>query len=259
MFLTPGVRNLLLANIGLLLIPSLTGRLEILTEFLGLHFLNSSLFSPYQLVTHMFMHAGFTHLLFNMMGLVFFGSWLERAWGTNRFLIFYFTCGIGAGLLYMGFNYIELQQMLDARAAFMADPTPDGLADFMSKYTGGYRSMISDVEAFGQNPNNPEIIYSAKRLVNQLSELRVNSPMIGASGAVFGVIMAFGLLFPEAELFFFPLPFPVRAKYVVLFYGATALFGAIHKEPGDNVAHYAHLGGMFFGWLMVRYYRSHKI
>jgi membrane associated rhomboid family serine protease len=257
MFLTQGVRSLLFINIGLLLVPFLVGRHEILVEFLGLHFLNSQLFSPLQLVSHMFLHANFTHLLFNMFGLVMFGSWLERVWGLRRFLIFYFVCGIGAGLLYMGVNYFDLQAMIEARNAFDSNPNADDLANFLSKFYGdGYREYLGFIDKFSEYPQDFSLRQNAVALVNKVTQIRVDGPMIGASGAVFGVILAFGMMFPNAELLFFPLPIPVKAKYVVLFYGASALFGAIHKAPGDNVAHYAHLGGMLFGFIMMRVYKK---
>ncbi len=254
MFLTPAVRNLLLANVGLLLIPNLLGRAGFFKEVLGLHFLQSPLFSPYQLGTYMFMHDGFMHLLFNMLGLVFFGSWLERAWGLQRFLMFYFVCGIGAGLLYMGVNYWELHGMLADQAAFMESPTADGFLDFVRQYYHSYRDYLPFADKLSANPSNATLLDAARMQVNAIVQARLAGSMIGASGAVYGIILAFGLLFPNAEMFFFPLPFPVKAKYVVLFYGATAVYGVIRQAEGDNVAHLAHLGGMLFGWLMVRVY-----
>lgn len=258
MFFPPGVRLLLIINVAMLLIPYGLGgdaMLDTWNTWLGLHYPGSDRFAPYQLVTHMFMHGGFSHLLFNMLGLVVFGRALEELWGTNRFLIFYLICGLGAGLLYMGVNAYEVHAIVQGRDAFLAEPSADALANFLHQhYEEIYRMNIDFVNDYAEHPSNPMLRSSAIDLVTKFTQSAVDAPMIGASGAVFGVMAGFGLLFPNVPFLIFPLPVPVAAKYVVLFYGAMALKGAIHQVPGDNVAHYAHLGGMLVGWLLIRFF-----
>jgi membrane associated rhomboid family serine protease len=194
-----------------------------------------------------------------MLGLVFFGPYLERVWGTGRFIIFYFVCGIGAGLIYLGINYIELSQLQQAGNAYLTDPNPDAFASFFSRFASEYyRSQLNLIQQFSLNPDNEYFKQITTERVHQIMNVTLNAPMVGASGAVFGILAGFGLLFPNTELMFFPLPIPIKAKFVVLFYGATAVFGALHNTPGDNVAHYAHIGGMLFGWIMVLIWKNKR-
>ncbi|MBR6828235.1 MAG: rhomboid family intramembrane serine protease [Prevotella sp.] len=165
-----------------------------LADFGGLHFFLANNFHLYQFVTYMFLHANLTHIFFNMFALWMFGVVVENVWGPKKFLFYYISCGIGAGLMQ------ELVQLL------------------------GF-SYISTVT-------------------------------IGASGAVYAILLAFGMIFPNERIFIFPLPIPIKAKWFVCGYAAIELFSAI-SSSGDGVAHMAHLGGMLFGFLMIRYWNSH--
>lgn len=258
MYFPPGVRLLLILNVAMLLIPYGIGGDALhnqWNQWLGLHYPGSPFFAPYQLLTHMFMHGGFSHLLFNMLGLIVFGRMLEDLWGTNRFLIFYLICGLGAGMLYMGVNAYEVHGIVQAQQAFLADPNADALANFLHQhYEEAYRQNIDFINQFAENPGDRYLREIALRTVNNVTESAVNAPMIGASGAVYGVMAGFGLLFPNVPFVIFPLPIPVAAKYVVLFYGAMALKGAVHQVAGDNVAHYAHVGGMLVAWILIHYF-----
>lgn len=250
--LTPVVQTLLLINIAMLAVPLLVGTHAEMVTLLALRFFNSPLFSIYQLVTYMFMHANFWHLLFNMMGLVFFGAMLEQVWGAQKFLVFYMVCGIGAGLLYLGVNFFQLSQMHSDMEAFLANPTPAELADFLKRYQADlYRESLDVVNAYSRDRNNPEYIRVARRTVEAIYLSHLNAPMVGASGAVYGVLLAFGMLFPNMSLVLFPLPIPVKAKYMVMVYGVMALYGVFQNAPGDRVAHLAHLGGMVVGLILL--------
>lgn len=180
----------------------------------ALHDVHSVYFKPHQLVTHMFMHGSFTHLLFNMFALWMFGSILENLWGSKRFLIFYMLCGLGAAFLHLGTLYFEMK---DVMAAFHQLPA------------GQQESLLYD-------PN-----------------FKVNTPTVGASGAVFGCLAAFGYLFPNSliYLYFF---IPIKAKWFVIFYAALELWLGVSNSAGDNVAHWAHLGGALVGFLLVFYW-----
>jgi membrane associated rhomboid family serine protease len=176
-------------------------------------------FHIYQLVTYMFLHANFMHILSSMFGLWMFGCVIENVWGPKKFLFYYISCGIGAGLLQ------EIAQL------------------------GSFYMMISE-----QDPNVSfgEIFAIGQQLSHQLNAWTT----IGASGAVYAVILAFGMTFPNERLFIIPFPFPIKAKWFVLFYVAIEFFSALGSS-GDGVAHTAHLGGMLFGFLMIRYWNRH--
>ena len=185
----------------------------------GLHFFMASDFHLYQLVTYLFLHANFMHILSNMFGLWMFGCVIENVWGPKKFLFYYISCGIGAGLLQ------EIAQL------------------------GSFYMMISE-----QDPSVSlgEIFAIGQQLSHQLNTWTT----IGASGAVYAVILAFGMTFPNERLFIIPFPFPIKAKWFVLFYVAIEFFSALGSS-GDGVAHTAHLGGMLFGFLMIRYWNRH--
>jgi membrane associated rhomboid family serine protease len=176
----------------------------------------------------MFMHAGFLHLLFNMYALWIFGQVLERVWGPKRFLIYYLVTGFGAAILHSLVNYFQAQSI-------MSSLTPEQINEVISK---GYLAL-SD----GMNYTN-----SAMGKLNLL----VNIPTVGASGAVFGILLAFGMLFPNTELYMMFIPIPIKAKYFVMGYGALELFNGVANVPGDNIAHFAHLGGMLFGFILIK-------
>jgi len=178
---TPVVLNLIIINALVFVAQMLLDKTINFTNTIALYPYNSGQFEPYQLVTHMFAHGGFFHILFNMYALWMFGSVLERVWGAKRFLIFYLACGLGAAV----------------------------------------------------------------------AQMFVGAPAIGASGAVMGLLAAFAYLFPETKFFILPFPFPIKAKFMVAIYAAIDLFGGLHPGPADNIAHFAHLGGMVMGFILV--------
>ncbi len=205
-------KNLLIINVLAFLAYYVMSRAGVdLNNLLGLHFFMASDFRIYQLFTYMFMHANLTHIFFNMFALWMFGCVIENVWGPKKFLFYYISCGIGAGLMQELVQYIAIYMDLSA----------NGLSF----------SMV-----------NPAMF-------NGLTT-------VGASGAIYGILLAFGMLFPEQRLFIFPLPVPIKAKWFVLIYAGLELFMAL-QSSGDGVAHFAHLGGMFFGFLLIRYWRRH--
>ncbi|MBQ3700073.1 MAG: rhomboid family intramembrane serine protease [Prevotella sp.] len=187
-----------------------------LTSLLGLHFFLASDFHVYQFITYMFLHGGFTHIFFNMFALWMFGSVIERVWGPKKFLFYYISCGIGAGIA----------QELVQYATYMIE----GIAAYQYVNAGGVQ-MSTDA------------------YINLWTT-------IGASGAVYAILLAFGMIFPNERLFIIPFPFPIKAKWLVVGYIAIELFSAM-SGPGDGVAHMAHLGGMLFGFLLIRYWQKH--
>ena len=188
-----------------------------LNDVLGLHFFMASEFHLYQLLTYMFMHGGLQHIFFNMFALWMFGCVVENVWGSKKFLFYYISCGIGAGLI---------QELVQYISYFVIDDL------------GSYAYV---------NVNGVSV--TVDYYLNQLTT-------VGASGAIYGILLAFGMLFPEERIFIFPFPVPIKAKWFVLGYVAIELFSALGTS-GDGVAHFAHLGGMLFGFLMIRYWQNH--
>ncbi len=255
--LTPVVRNLLIANIAVYLAQISFSAIDI-TAILALWNFESEHFRPYQLFTYMFAHdpSGFRHILYNMLGVVVFGPMLERFWGEKRFLIFYLVCGIGAAVLYSGIKYGQNQYHHQKIAEFMENPNAGRFYDlYGGQLTRGGESFVADFEA---DPDNLELISRAKGFVaRDLSEPR-DTRMIGASGALYAIIMAFALLFPNTELMLIFPPIPVKAKYLAMFLGGLAIYMGFTSREGDNVAHLAHITGMLFGFIMVRYWKGSR-
>ncbi|SFG42323.1 rhomboid family intramembrane serine protease [Pontibacter chinhatensis] len=246
--ITPMVRNLLIINVVVFLLQ-INGIIDLQT--FALHYFGSELFRPVQLFTHMFMHGGWAHLFSNMFSLFIFGPLLERFWGSQRFLMFYLITGLGASLLYSGVRAYELHDLENETAMYIANPEPMAFYNYMEDhYNGRYNTQFA-VE-YRRNPDNPTYIEESKEAVRYVFGQVFNSPMLGASGAVFGILMAFGLLFPNLELFLLFLPIPIKAKYFVLLYGGYELYAGFNRVPGDNVAHFAHLGGMLFAYILVK-------
>tara|TARA_R110002050_G_scaffold110013_2_gene221919 strand:- start:28280 stop:29023 length:744 start_codon:yes stop_codon:yes gene_type:complete len=204
-----------------------------LIDLLGVYLPQSENFRPYQIVTHMFMHGNMGHIFFNMFALWMFGNALENVWGPKRFLIYYFVTGLGAALLHLGFQYWEYSSLVGQLTE------------------GQLETVLREGAAIlerGQNYTDP--------IMRQANAL-LNSPTVGASGAVFGVLLAFGMLFPNQYIYLY-FVLPVKVKYFVAVYGALELYNGIVNDPASNVAHFAHLGGMLFGFLLLRYWKKNN-
>lgn len=236
---TPLVLILIVINVGLFLINSLT-TFE-LNQWFALYYPDNPQYGIWQYVTSMFMHGSLPHLLFNMFGLYMFGSALEKVWGSKKFLFFYFAAGIGAGIIYTLVNYFQFTASFD----FLLNL---GLANFEIKeilMTGSYRDQYPGLEK--------EMLVEFYRTYH--------APMVGASGAIYGVLVAYAIRYPNAKLFLLFIPFPIAAKFFVpalllldLFSGVTgfSLFGG-------GIAHFAHLGGALVGFLLVFYWRNVRV
>lgn len=255
--LTPMVRNLLLINLGVFLIEYLI-RIDFAGIF-GLRYVLADSFAPYQFVTYMFVHGSFMHLFGNMFALIIFGNLLERFWGPKRFLIFYMITGIGAGVLYATIDFIETRAVENDAMAYIANPDPESFNRFIVRHADRYyEGLIGFIDAYVENPASPEYIAQSQSFVQDLMERIANVPMVGASGAVFGILMAFGMLFPNTQLFLLFPPIPIKAKYLVFFYGAYELYAELNRAQGDNVAHLAHLGGMLIAFILIKYWQKNS-
>jgi membrane associated rhomboid family serine protease len=218
----PVIKNLLIINVLVFLAQQTLGPgIDMkITNLFALHDLHSVYFRPHQLITYMFLHGSIEHIFFNMLALWMFGAILENYWGPKRFLIFYMVCGVGAAALHLAVLYPEMSATI---AQLHEQYTPEAIQNAL--YDPGYP---------------------------------INEATLGASGAVFGCLAAFGYLFPNSliYLYFFV---PIKAKWMVLGYAAIELFSGIRSSAGDNVAHWAHLGGGLVGLLLVIYWnRSNR-
>lgn len=252
--LTPVVRLILLLNVLAFVVTTNA----VISRF-GLHSFLSDDFNPVQLLTHMFLHGGLGHIFSNMLGLIVFAPMLERAWGPRRFVFFYLATGLGAAFLYLGVNYYEMSRLYAAVQEYRLDPTPGSFLAFVTERAGSAYDVIEPfINKFEAQPTDSKNIQDSLRIVNGFWYDQVSEPMVGASGAVFGIIMAFGLLFPNTELFLLFPPIPIKAKYLVIFYGAYELYSGVYRAQSDNVAHFAHIGGMLFAFILVKYWGSQR-
>ncbi|MGN7719495.1 rhomboid family intramembrane serine protease [Chitinophaga sp. 22620] len=258
------IKNLLIIN-GLVYLAQVTlqNLFQIdLDVMFGLHYWGSELFRPHQIITHLFMHGGFAHLFSNMFALWMFGSTLENRWGPKRFLIFYMVCGIGAALCHLGVLTYDNMQLSAALQDFNVNPSFDTFVKIYDKYglagftiTEGPRTITfqSFRDAWAaMPPESADMITYARLYLSNFAELYRNIPTVGASGAVFGVLFAFGYLFPNSFLFILPIPFPIKAKYFIGGYILLELFLGFKNSGGDNVAHFAHLGGVLFAYILLK-------
>ncbi|MDP1726495.1 MAG: rhomboid family intramembrane serine protease [Bacteroidota bacterium] len=234
-----------------------TGKADI-NHILGLYYPESKLFKPYQILTHVFMHGDFWHLFFNMFSLWMFGSKLESYWGPKRFFIYYFVTAFGAAALYLGINAIEINKIKSAIEVFAQNPDYDSFYLLIQKdnlYANA--SQIADfLAAWNLDKTNPLYVNDAKQIAQMMLESKMSVPVVGASGAVFGLLLGFGLLFPNTELLIMFIPVPVKAKYVVIGLGLWELYSGLRNNPADNIAHFAHLGGMLFGYILIKYWNQ---
>jgi len=228
------VKNLLIIN-GLFFLATIS--LESyginFTKWFALHQFQSQDFMPHQLITHLFMHGNFTHLLFNMFALWMFGKTLENVWGGKRFLTYYMITGIGAAFVHLAVSQYEILSL-------QSQISPNELSNLLENGGG----LLANF----QNYSYP--------LMGKLN-LLINTPTVGASGAVFGILLAFGMLFPNTLLYIY-FAIPVKAKYFVIIYGIMELYAGISNNPADNVAHFAHLGGMLFGFILLKYWQKNN-
>ena len=222
-YIPPVIKNLIIANVLVWFAQITFGNSSAFSmeDIFALHDIHSPLFRPHQLVTHLFLHdpSNFLHLFFNMFALWMFGSILENLWGPKRFLIFYVLSGLGSAALHLSIIYYQNAHIIEAFNSWDPD------------------TQLRNIDAL---------------------HARINEATLGASGAVFGCLAAFGYLFPNTEMLILPIPFPIKAKWLVLGYAGMELYLGIKNSAGDNVAHWAHLGGAVVGLLLVIYWNRNN-
>ena len=227
----PIVKYLLLINIVMF---TITMFVPVVDSYCALYSFRSPMFKPFQLVTHMFMHDGFWHLFFNMFSLYMFGRVLESYWGSKRFFIYYFAAGVGGALFYLLVKEIEAQ-------VIMSSMSQDDINLVMSR----------GADLIMQCKNFPDTLCPELGKLNAI----INVPCVGASGAIYGLLLAFGIMFPDVEMYIY-FAIPVKAKWMVIIFVVIELLLGILNAQGDNVAHFAHLGGMLVGFIILMIWRK---
>lgn len=268
--LPPVVKNLLIINTLVFLATLALRKFNIdLVDMFGLHYPGAANFRVYQFFTYMFLHGGWEHIIFNMFALWMFGNVVENVWGGKKFLIFYLLTGLGSAVVYIIWIHFTLAPNLDALHQIISHPTVAAVEDYFGKYgfrVGEINPLVTqhDVSVFNQNMNilsqgqaNPDIM---QQVVTFLSNYRIEMlnqmVVIGASGAIFGLLLAFGMMFPNSVIYLY-FAIPIKAKWFVLGYGLMELFYGFSNRPGDNVAHFAHIGGMLVGLAIIFYWKKH--
>lgn len=226
-YLPPVTKNIIIINVLLFILTNLlqqTQQID-LNQYLGLHYHLAPDFKPHQFITYLFMHGSISHIFFNMFGVFIFGQVLEHTWGPKRFIIFYILTGLGAALTQYIINHFSITETLSVINDQIASP------------------MLSAED-------KSELIQLKYNYLN-------NNIIIGASGSLFGLLGAFGMLFPNRLLYLYFF-IPVKAKWLVIAYGLIELFSGLSNNPGDNVAHFAHLGGLAVGFIIVLIWRKDR-
>ena len=236
--ITDAIKHLIIINVILFVGPQFL-KLDF-SNLLALHFPKNEHFGIWQYITHMFMHGSFGHILFNMYGLWAFGSPLEKMWGKNKFIFFYFSAGIGAGLIYTLVNYYQFNGIYNLFVNAGLDQS-----EIITILERAKTTDIRVIEQITQEQFNRIIgLYNAKA--------------VGASGAVYGVLVAFGMYFKDAKLALIFLPIPIAAKYFIPILIAIDVFFGITDYSIGNIAHFAHIGGAIIGFMIALYWKKNQ-
>ena len=249
--ITPVVKNILIINVILFIATIIfQGKGIYLNQILGAYNFQSGQFKPFQIITHMFMHANISHIFFNMFGLIMFGPILEKVWGHKKFLIYYFSVGVGAFIFY---EIIDLIYISSIKNEFDISANTFNDLKQLSEYS------LRDHQSYLNTELN-NLAYKSNVPGDALAKIfmKLITPMIGASGAIYGILLAYGMYFPNTKLMLLFPPIPIKAKWFVLILGGISLFSGLKDSAGDNVAHFAHLGGMIFGFILIKIWQKDK-
>lgn len=254
---TPVVKNILIINVAIFAIGAIV-KLPI-NDWFGLYSILSDNFAVYQFFTYMWLHGGIGHIFWNMLMVFFLGPLLEQIWGSKRFAIFYLVCGIGAGLLYGGVDYIRNASLKNDVEAYVSNPGPEEFENFIIKHKSKYRSTY-DVYAVAELSDdyfsNPSLTSTTIEFVQRIYSRYITwSSMVGASGALYGLLFAFAYLFPNTEFYIYFL-FPIKAKYLAFGLAMFSIYSEFNRAEGDNVAHLAHLSGMLIAFILLRIWKN---
>lgn len=233
-----------------------------LSSVLGLHLPESDNFHWWQYFSYIFMHGSFMHIALNMFAFWMFGNVLENVWGPKKFFIYFIVTGVGAGLVHTAIGYYEISALQQKAEAFYNTPSADAFAVFVRDnipyqyLNADYAAAIETLKgAWYKSTDTPMMVEQAKVIINEYIRFKADTPTVGASGSVFGLLLAFGMLFPNTIIYIY-FAIPMKAKYFVMLYGAIELYSAYQNNPTDNVAHFAHLGGMLFGFILIKFWNK---
>ena len=240
--ITEAIKHLIIINVIFFAIPELmkTEAIQSVFNYFPLYFPENQNFGFWQYVSHMFMHGSFMHIAFNMYALWAFGTPLEQMWGKNKFLFFYFSSGLGAGIIYTLVNYYQF----------------NGVYELFINAGLNNSEIISILEA-GQTSDLRVVNNITQEQFNKITSL-FNTPAVGASGAVYGILVAFGMTFPNAKLALIFFPVPIAAKYFIPVMLLGDLFFGVTKYSVGNVAHFAHIGGALIGFIIAWYWKKNQ-
>lgn len=238
-----------------------------LYEYFGLHYHLAPAFKPHQFVTYIFMHGNFMHLFFNMFGVYMFGQIIEQVWGPKRFITFYFLTGFGAAVAHYLVISFSIGPVVDSIAAVQDNLSIQTFESFVNslefqknltfEFSNEYNSFVRNYNALvNENPGRA-LSLASQFLIDFKSQFLNSQLVVGASGSLFGLLGAFGMLFPNQLLYVYFL-IPIKAKWMVIAYGAFEIISGISNNPGDNVAHFAHIGGLVVGVILVLIWRKKK-
>ena len=262
--ITPVVKQLLIINIIFFIGSELIGTQA--KEMFSLYYFESTKFKFWQPITHMFMHGGIMHIAFNMFALYSFGSMLESIWGGKKFLFFYISCGLGAAALHTGINYIEIHNILNGTSDLnLAQQSINQILSLSVSDETVYRPdlFLKELEPIlnnlGKSKMIDELSFNSLFEAAKLSQI----PVVGASGAIYGLLVAFAFMFPDARLAMLFIPVPIKAKYFVTGILAIDLFlgvkgNSIFGGSGTGIAHFAHIGGALIGFIMMWYWKKNS-
>jgi membrane associated rhomboid family serine protease len=256
---TPVVKNLLIINIGIAVAQYLVG-LD-LGNIFGLYFIFSDEFMPFQFFTYMFLHSTFSpmHLIGNMLGLYFFGPLLEDFLGQKKFIFLYIVTGVGAGIIYTGVNFVEVNAVKQDVETYINNPNPEDFNRLILEHGDGVYSQVRDfIDRYARDGDVGNNERQSVAYARQLYGLYGNYNMVGASGAIFGVLAAFALFFPNTEVMLLFFPVPIKAKYLVGAFILFEIYSEMQRAPDDTVAHWAHLGGAIIAWLLVTRWKKDR-
>ncbi|OJW79653.1 MAG: hypothetical protein BGO69_12125 [Bacteroidetes bacterium 46-16] len=265
------VKNLIIINTIIVFAQYVVGKMGIdMADWFGLHYWGSHYFHWWQLVTHMFMHGSYNdvnmtilHLFSNMFALWMFGSVLENVWGPKRFFTFYMICGLGAALCHLAVIGFQFETVNKAFMAYQSNPTAEHFSQFIQQHINNPSTNLLGLRSYWlSHADCSNCMEMSKTALNSYLHGgwdnahhyvggMFDEATVGASGAVFGVLFAFGYLFPNTLLYFYFLV-PIKAKWVVAGYALFELYSGIQNSAGDNIAHYAHLGGMLFAFILLK-------
>ena len=256
--LTDAIKHLLIINILFFIAANLYGTQ--MYQWFSLVVPQNQDFGWWQFISHMFMHGGFMHILFNMYALWAFGTPLERMWGTNKFLFFYFSAGLGAAFIHTLVTYFDVREAYSAVSGWLPEYLYYDVLNADSRAGNYLRSDLfyeNALKILNANNIEPQFTQSSfDALFNSHTALKTSA--VGASGAIYGILVAFGMSFPNSELFLIFLPVPIKAKYFIPVLIGLDLFSGVtgYSIFGSGIAHFAHVGGALFGFIMMWYWKK---